>query len=91
VSGRVAWKPRSEQLRCLSAGSVHLLAKDMRLLRAIAMFRNLAFVTYGPIKLLPPVLFLHLVLLLNTVRAPKAMGDLAQADGASLCKLSAQA
>ena len=45
------------------------VAKDMRLLRTIAIFSNLAFITYGTIEWLPPVLFLHLVLLpLNIVR-----------------------
>ena len=65
------------------------VAKDMRLLRTIAIFSNLAFITYGTVEWLPPVLFLHLVLLpLNivrlreAVRAPQATGDLAQADGA---------
>ena len=45
------------------------VAKDMRLLRTAAIFSNLAFITYGAIEWLPPVLFLHLVLLpLNIVR-----------------------
>ena len=45
------------------------VAKDMRVLRTIAIFSNLAFITYGTIEWLPPVLFLHLVLLpLNIVR-----------------------
>jgi hypothetical protein len=45
------------------------VAKDMRLLRTVAIFSNLAFITYGTIEWLPPVLFLHLVLLpLNIVR-----------------------
>jgi hypothetical protein len=65
------------------------IAKDMRLLRTIAIFSNLAFITYGTIECLPPVLFLHIVLLpLNMVRlaeivrAPQATGDLARAQGA---------
>jgi len=65
------------------------VAKDMRLLRTLAIFSNLAFITYGTIEWLPPVLFLHLVLLpLNiarlreAVRAPQAMGDVIQADSA---------
>jgi hypothetical protein len=64
------------------------VAKDMRLLRTIAIFSNLAFITYGTIEWLPPVLFLHLVLLpLNIVRlreivrATQATGDPSQADG----------
>jgi hypothetical protein len=45
------------------------VAKDMRVLRTFAIFSNLAFITYGTIEWLPPVLFLHLVLLpLNIVR-----------------------
>jgi hypothetical protein len=70
------------------------VAKDMRLLRTIAIFSNLAFITYGTIEWLPPVLFLHMVLLpLNIarlaeiVRAPQAAGDLTQDEGA----VSAQA
>jgi len=39
------------------------VAKDMRLLRTLAIFSNLAFITYGMIEWLPPVLFLHLMLL----------------------------
>jgi hypothetical protein len=45
------------------------VAKDMRLLRTTAIFSNIAFITYGAIEWLPPVLFLHLALLpLNIVR-----------------------
>ena len=45
------------------------VAKDMRVLRTVAIFSNLAFITYGTIEWLPPVLFLHLTLLpLNIVR-----------------------
>ena len=64
------------------------VAKDMRLLRTIAIFSNLAFIAYGTIEWLPPVLFLHLALLqLNivrlrdAVRARQATGDLTQANG----------
>ena len=50
------------------------VAKDMRLLRTIAIFSNLAFITYGTIEWLPPVLFLHLLLLpLNIVRLREAV------------------
>jgi len=62
------------------------VAKDMRLLRTVAIFSNLAFITYGTVEWLPPVLFLHMVLLpLNIVRlaeivrAPRATGDLTKA------------
>ena len=58
------------------------------MLRTIAIFSNLAFITYGTLEWLPPVVFLHLVLLpLNVVRlaeivrATHATGDLTQADG----------
>jgi len=45
------------------------VAKDMRLLRTVAIFSNLAFITYGTLEWLPPVLVLHMVLLpLNVVR-----------------------
>lgn len=45
------------------------IAKDMRLLRTAAIFSNLAFITYGTLQWLPPVLVLHVVLLpLNLVR-----------------------
>jgi hypothetical protein len=65
------------------------VAKDMRALRIVAIFSNLAFITYSTVEWLPPVLFLHLVLLpLNIVRlaeivrATHAAGDLTPADGA---------
>jgi len=64
------------------------VAKDMRVLRTIAIFSNLAFITYGTIEWLPPVLFLHMVLLpLNIVRlaeivrATRATGALTNTDG----------
>jgi len=70
---------RHKWLCCLNVGSAHL-AKNVRRQRTIAIFSNLAFITYCTIEWLPPVLFLHLVLLpLN--RAPQATGDLTQADG----------
>jgi hypothetical protein len=63
------------------------IAKDMRLLRTAAIFSNLAFITYGTLEWLPPVLFLHLVLLrLNIVRLAeiiRATGDQTQAEGAA--------
>jgi hypothetical protein len=64
------------------------VARDMRLLRTIAIFSNLAFITYGTIEWLPPVLFLHIVLLpLNIVRlaeivrAPRGSGAQTQTEG----------
>jgi hypothetical protein len=45
------------------------LTKDMRLLRVLAIFSNIAFVTYAMLVWLPPVLCLHLVLLpVNALR-----------------------
>ena len=65
------------------------VAKDMRLLRTLAIFTNLAFITYSTIEWFPPVLFLHLMLLpLNILRlaeivkAPSAADYLTQAEGA---------
>jgi len=64
------------------------VAKDMAVLRTVAIVSNLAFITYGTVEWLPPVLFLHMVLLpLNIVRlaeivrATHATGDLTQANG----------
>ena len=49
-------------------------AKDMRLLRTAAIFSNLAFITYGTLQWLPPVLVLHVVLLpLNMVRLSEVL------------------
>ncbi len=39
------------------------MTKDMRLLRVLAIFSNVAFITYGMLVWLPPVLCLHLLLL----------------------------
>ncbi len=42
---------------------------DMRLLRVVGIFSNIAFITYGALGGLVPVLVLHLLLLpLNMVR-----------------------
>ena len=52
------------------------VAKDMRLLRNTAIFSNLAFIIYGAIAWLPPVLILHLVLLPpNAVRLAENIGS----------------
>jgi hypothetical protein len=37
--------------------------KDMRMLRIVAIFSNVAFITYAALDWLPPVLILHLMLL----------------------------
>jgi hypothetical protein len=45
------------------------MTKDMRLLRALAIASNVAFVTYGLLVWLPPVFCLHLLLLpINALR-----------------------
>jgi hypothetical protein len=59
------------------------VAKDMRMLRIVAIFSNLGFITYGTIEWLPPILFLHMVMLLNVVRLAEIVrasptGDLTQ-------------
>ena len=48
--------------------------KDMRLLRVVAILSNLAFISYGALAWLPPVLGLHLLLLpLNIIRLREMM------------------
>jgi hypothetical protein len=67
------------------------VAKDMRLLRTIAIFSNLAFIAYGTIEWLPPVLFLHLVLLpLNIVRLAEVVRATRSASDSWVPKLWAQ-
>ena len=45
------------------------MTKDMRLLRVVAILSNLAFISYGVLAWLPPVLGLHLLLLpINILR-----------------------
>jgi hypothetical protein len=45
------------------------MTKDMRLLRILGIFSNIAFITYGVLAWLPPVLCLHLLLLpVNVLR-----------------------
>jgi hypothetical protein len=39
------------------------ITKDMRNLRVLAIFSNIAFITYGMLVWLPPVFCLHLLLL----------------------------
>ena len=52
------------------------VAKHVHLLRNTAIFSNLAFIIYGAIAWLPPVLILHLVLLpLNKVRLAEIIGS----------------
>lgn len=47
--------------------------KDMRMLRFVAIFSNFAFIAYGFLDWLPPVLSLHLLLLpLNLYRLRQA-------------------
>jgi hypothetical protein len=57
------------------------MTKDMRLLRVLAIVSNVAFITYGALVWLPPVLCLHLLLLpVNTLR----LRDLLTEEGCSL-------
>ena len=45
------------------------LTKDMRLLRVLAILSNVAFITYGSLVWIPPVLCLHCLLLpVNAIR-----------------------
>lgn len=45
------------------------IAKDARLMRTIAIFSNFAFISYGALAGLSPVLFLHILLLgVNVIR-----------------------
>jgi hypothetical protein len=47
----------------------------MRLLRLVAILSNLAFITYGVLVWLPPVLGLHLLLLpVNILRLKEGLG-----------------
>lgn len=48
---------------------------DMRMLRIVAVVSNVAFIAYGALSGLPPVLCLHLLLLpLNLVRLRQMQG-----------------
>jgi CRP/FNR family transcriptional regulator, cyclic AMP receptor protein len=59
------------------------MANDMRLLRVLGIVSNMAFITYGVLAWLPPVLCLHLLLLpVNSFRlynllAEKGLQDVA--------------
>jgi hypothetical protein len=50
--------------------------RDMRLLRVIAIFSNVAFIAYAAINWLVPVLALHVILLpLNIIRLAEIASD----------------
>jgi hypothetical protein len=50
------------------------MTKDMRVLRVLAIFSNFAFISYGVLAWLPPVLFLHSLLLpINLFRLHEMM------------------
>lgn len=52
------------------------LTKDMRLLRVLGIFSNVAFITYGVLAWLPPVLGLHLLLLpINVLRLRSLLAE----------------
>jgi hypothetical protein len=61
---------------------VHLFAKDMRLLRTIAIF-SLVFTAYGTIEGLPPVLSCLSLMLLNIVRLAEVVGATRSASDAT--------
>jgi hypothetical protein len=45
------------------------MTRDMRNLRVVAIFSNIAFITYGMLVWLPPIFCLHLLLLpVNVLR-----------------------
>jgi hypothetical protein len=59
------------------------ITKDMRLLRVLAIFSNVAFITYGMLVWLPPVLCLHLLLLpVNVLRLHELL--MIEEEGASV-------
>ena len=52
------------------------MAKDMRLLRIIGIFSNIAFIAYGVLAWLPPVFCLHLLLLpINVLRLRSVLAE----------------
>jgi hypothetical protein len=52
------------------------MTKDMRLLRVLAIFSNIAFITYGVLAWLPPVFCLHLLLFpVNVLRLRSLLGE----------------
>ena len=52
------------------------MTKDVRLLRALGIFSNIAFITYGALAWLPPVFCLHLLLLpVNAFRLCKLLAE----------------
>jgi hypothetical protein len=54
------------------------VTKDMRLLRILALFSNVGFLSYGLLAWLPPVFCLHLALVpINAIR----LGQILQAEG----------
>lgn len=58
--------------------------KDMRMLRIIAILSNVAFIGYGMLDWLPPVLFLHTLLLpLNIFRLRQMQAKIVAADRSS--------
>jgi hypothetical protein len=54
------------------------MAKDARLMRVVAIFSNLAFMIYGALANVSPVLFLHILLLgVNAIRLAEIQRDIA--------------
>lgn len=64
------------------------MTKDMRLLRVLGIFSNVAFISYGILAWLPPVLCLHLLLLpVNVFRLRSLLAE----EGAAGCRSTALA
>jgi hypothetical protein len=67
------------------------VTKDMRRLRLIGILSNVAFIGYGALCWLPPVLCLHLVLLpVNVVRLVELQKTSATTIAMSMASLPAQ-
>ena len=68
------------------------MTKDMRLLRTIAIASNVAFIVYGALGWLAPILCLHLMLLpLNVVRLRELQSAPNGANGRSPARRGAAA
>jgi hypothetical protein len=62
------------------------MTKDMRLLRVLGLFSNVAFITYGILVWLPPVFYLHLLLLpVNAFRLREMLREQSRRSWLPLC------
>ncbi len=65
------------------------IARDMRLLRVMAILSNVAFILYAVLDHLPPVLFLHLSLLpVNVFRLTQLRNRIASGPPTSMIPIS---